>query len=181
MGSYSIFVPGAIAADNTDTLVKSAKLTTSAVERGNVVSLGALSTVAGEHEVYIAATPVTASTPTAIYYMVNEPVNVLVNAKYSGLTDDESDFNIAANKVFTVFKPKVGDEIILSEDGIGGTKSSNTYIAPDNNALELTWVGSTTGKSLVWELIETTYVRVPAAEFYNGRKVAYKFRCIVAQ
>jgi hypothetical protein len=181
MGTASILIPGAIQADSADSLVKLAKYAAGAVERGNVVSLGALSSVAGEHEVYLAATPATASLATAIYYMVNEPVNVLVDGKYSGLTDDESTFTIAANKVFTVFKPKVGDEIIISEDGIGGTKSSNTYIIPANNALELTWGSSTSGVSLAWELIETTYVRIPAAEYYNGRKTAYKFRCVVAQ
>ena len=181
MGTYAIFVPGAIQADSADSLVKSARCADSAVERGNVVSLGALSSTAGEHEVYIASTPVTGTLTTAIYYMVNEPAVVLVNGKYSGLTDDESDFNIAANKVFSVFKPKVGDEIILSEDGIGGTKNANTFIIPANTSLELTWAASTSGISLVWELIETTYVRVPDAKFYNGRKVAYKFRCVVAQ
>jgi hypothetical protein len=179
MGTYAILIPGAIQADSADSLVKMAKYTAGAVERGNVVSLGALSSVAGEHEVYLAATPATSTLSTAIYYMVNEPVNVLVDGKYSGLTDDESDFNIAASKVFTVFKPKVGDEIILSADGIAG--SINTYIIPANGALELTWAASTSGVSLAWELIETTYVKVPAAEFYNGRKTAYRFRCVKAQ
>jgi len=178
-GTYSILIPGEIAADNTDSLVKSAKYAAGAVERGNVFSLGALSTVAGEHEVYIAATPATPTLATAIYYMVNEPAVVLVDGKYSGLTDDESYFNIAAGKVFSVFKPKVGDEIILSADGIAG--SINTYIVPANGALELTWAAATTGVSLAWEMIETTYIRVPEAAFYNGRKVAYKFRCVVAQ
>lgn len=178
--AYSILVPGFLAADNTDSLVKSAKSAV-ALERGNIVSLGALSSTAGEGEVYVAATPATATLETAIYYMVTEPAVVVTDGKYKGLTDDESLFNIAAGTVFSVAKPKIGDEITLSVDGIGGTKSSNTYIIPANNTAELTWGSSTSGVSLAYELIETTYVKIPAAEFYNGRIVAYKFRCVKAQ
>ena len=180
MGSYAILVPGFMAADNTDSLVKSAKSAV-AVERGNIVSLGALSTVSGEHEVYVAATPATATLETAIYYMVTEPAVVVTDGKYKGLTDDESDFNIAIGKVFDVSKPKIGDEIILTSEGLGGTKSSNTFIIPANNSPKLTWGSSATGVSLAYELKETTYVTVPAAEFYNGRKTAYKFICVKAQ
>jgi hypothetical protein len=180
MGSYSILVPGIMAADNMDNLVKSAKSAV-AVERGNIVSLGALSSTAGEHEVFVAATPATASLETAIYYMVTEPAVVVTDGKYKGLTDDESDFNVAIGKVFDVSKPKIGDEIILTDEGLAGTKSSNTFIIPADNTPKLTWGASATGVSLAYELIETTYVTVPSSTFYSGRKTAYKFRCVKAQ
>lgn len=179
MGSFAILQPGAIAASNTDSLLKFAKYTLSAVENGNVLTLGALSTVSGEHEVFVAATPATASLDTAIYYMVSEPAIVVTNAQFKGLSDDPTDFNIPASAVFTVFKPKVGDEIIMSADGISG--SVNTYAVPANNALELAFSASASGVSLVWEVIETTFVTVPSSNFYTGHKVAYKLRCIVAQ
>lgn len=180
MGTYSILIPGALAADNMDTLVKSAKCA-SALERGNVVSLGALSETSGENEVFVAATPATATLETAIYWMVTEPAVVITDGKYKGLTDDESDFNIPANRVFDVSKPKIGDEIILTDEGLGGTKSSNTYIVPANNTAKLTWASATSGVSLAYELIDTTFVTVPSSTFYSGRKTAYKFRCVKAQ
>lgn len=177
---YSILIPGAIEASNVDSLVKFAIDSVNNLENGNLVKLGALSSNAIEHEVFLAATPVTATLDADIFYMVNEPVLVTVNAKYRGLTDDPTEFNIAKGKVFTCYKPRVGDEIIISEDGLGGTKSSNTYVVPANNSAKLTWAANTTGVSLGYELIETTYIEVPSSTFYGRRKTAYKFRCVKA-
>lgn len=180
MGTYSVVIPGAIAARTTDSFVKTAKYTLSAVENGNILTLGALSSVAGESEVFLSATPATATLATAIYYMVYEPPVPVTNGQFKGLSDDPSDFAIAAGKVFNVFLPRVGDEIIITENGLAGTKSSNTYVVPANGALELTWASSTSGVNLAWELIETTFVNIPNGTFYGGRKTAYKFRCVVA-
>lgn len=177
-GTYSILIPGSIAASNVDALNKSAVCSTSALENGNVVSLGALSSTSGEHEVFVAATPATATLATAIYYMVNEPVLVVTDGKYRGLNDDPSNFNIAAGKTFDVFLPRVGDEVIISADGLGGTKSSNTLIIPANNTGELTWASSSSGVTLAFELIETTTINVPSETFYGAKKTAYKFRCV---
>jgi hypothetical protein len=178
--AYSILVPGSIAAKNIDSLNKSAVFTLAALENGNIVKLGALSSTSGEKEVYVAATPLTASLSTDTFWMVNEPVVVLTASKYKGLSDDPTEFNIAASTVFDVYRPQVGDEITISEDGIAGTKSSNTYIVPADNTPELTWAASSSGVSLAYELLETTYIDVPSANFYTGRKTAYKFKCIAA-
>jgi len=178
MGSYSVLVPGAIMARNVDTLTKFAKYTLSAVENGNVLTLGALSTVAGETEVFVSATPATGTLTTAIYYMVYEPPVVVTNAQFRGLSDDPSDFSVAASTVFTVFKPMVGDEIIMTADGISG--SVNTYAIPANGALELAFSASASGVTLAWEVIETTFVNIPTTNFFGGRKTAYKLRCVLA-
>jgi hypothetical protein len=178
--AYSILIPGAIMANNVDSLVKNAKYTAGAVENGNVITLGALSSTSGESEVYLAATPETSTLATDIFYMVYEPVSVLTDSKYRGLNDDPTNFNIAASTVFNCFKPKVGDEIIISEDGLAGSKSSNTYVIPANDTLELTWASSYSSVSLAWELIETTSIKVPSSTFYSASTTAYKFRCIKA-
>ena len=180
MSTYSILVPGMIMADNVDSLNKSAVYTAGAVENGNIVKLGALSTTTGEGEVYVVATPVTATLETDIFWMVKNPVNVLTDGVYSGLNDDPTNFNIAASKVFDVYKPKVGDEITISEDGLGGSKSSNTYVVPANDSIELTWAANTSGVSLGYELLETTYIEIPSSTFYGRRKTAYKFKCVKA-
>lgn len=171
--AYSILIAGQVAATNTDSLVKSAKCA-SALENGNVVTLNELSTTSGESEVYMAATPVTA-TLTNVIYMVDEPINVLINSIYSGLTDDPREFNIAANKIFRATKPMVGDEIIISEDGLAGTKSTNTYVIPADDTAELTWGSSIASVSLAYELKETTSITVG-----NNKVTAYKFTCVKA-
>jgi hypothetical protein len=179
MGTKSVLIAGAIQATNVDSLVKNARLG-SDIENGNVISLSALSDVSGENEVYVGATPATASLATAIYYMVNEPINVITDDKYAGLNDDPTNFDIKAGKVFNCYKPKVGDEIILSVDGIAGSKSSNTFVVPANNTGKLTWAADATATSLGYELLETTHIEIPAATFYDRRKTAYKFRCVKA-
>lgn len=179
MGSYAVLIPGAIAAKNIDSMTKFAKYTLGAVENGNVLKLGALSSTAGEGEVFLAATPATSTLATDLFYMVYSPPIPVTNSQFKGLSDDPSDFNMAANTVFTVFRPMVGDEIIITEDGLAGTKSTNTFVVPANGALELTWAAASSGVSLAWELIETTFVNIPNGTFYGGRKTAYKFRCVV--
>jgi hypothetical protein len=173
--AYSILIAGMIAANQTDAFIKSVKNEYNAMENGNVVVLAGNSTVSGEGEVALAATPVTATLATDVFYMVNEPVNVLVNSVYSGLIDDPRDFNIAVNKIFAAYKPQVGDEIILSTDGLAGTKGTNAYVVPANGALELTWASSFSAVSLAYQLLATTSISVG-----NTRVVAYKFRCIKA-
>ncbi len=179
--AYSVLNAGNVMAQHIDSLVKNAKATF-ALENGNIISLGALSTTAGESEVYVAATPATASLTSAIYYMVNEPaIPVLgTTVQFKGLTDDPTEFNIAAGTIFTCYRPQVGDEIIITEDGLAGVKGSNTYVAPANGTAELTWAANTSSASLGYELVETTYIKIPGSIFYNTRKTAYKFRCVKA-
>lgn len=176
--AYSVLVAGAIQASNVDSLNKFAKCTTDALENGNVVKLGNLSSTDGEDEVYLAATPATSTLDTDIFYIVNEPVNVLTDSKYRGLNDDPTNFNIASGTVFTCFKPEIGDEIVISEDGLAGTKSTNDYVIPADDTASLTWSASTSSVSMAFELIESTTIEVPASTFYDRKKTAYKFRCV---
>lgn len=172
MADYSILITGQVAANHIDSLVKSGKCG-AVLENGNVVTLNALSTTSGESEVYQASTPITASLATDIFYLVDEPVNVLVNGIYSGLIDDPRQFNIAANKVFRAIKPHIGDEIIVSTDGLYG--SINTYAIPANGSHELAWSASMSGVSLAYQYIETTKITVGSAKV-----TAYKFVCVKA-
>jgi hypothetical protein len=173
--SYGIIIPGAIAAKNVDAFVKTAKFAAADVENGSVLKLGAFSTTRGESEVYLDATPATASLSTDIFYLVNEPVLVAVGGKYRGLTDDPREFiNTAGNK-FTVFKPQVGDEVVLSADALAGTKSSNTYVVPANDAAKLTWAASTSGVSLALEYKGDFSISVG-----SERVTGYKFLVVVA-
>jgi hypothetical protein len=173
--AYSVVILSSVAAKNVDAFNKTAKFAGGALENGNVISLGAKSSTAGESDVYIAATPATASLETANYYMVYEAPIPLISSKYKGISDDPREFNIATSTVFNCYKPQVGDELIISEDGIAGSKSTNTYIVPANDTGELTWAANTTGVSLGYELDGTTFISVGST-----RVTAYKFKCVKA-
>lgn len=173
--AYSILINASIAAKNIDSFVKSAKYASGALENGNIVVLGAKSTVAGEKDVYEASLPATASLTTDIFYMVSEAPIPVVGGKYKGITDDPREFNIATGTVFNVVKPTVGDEIVLSVDGVAGTKGTNTFIAPANGTGKLTWAADATTASLAYKLDATTYISVG-----NERVIAYAFKCVKA-
>ena len=172
--SYSVLIAGEIAAKNIDSLNKFGKAAV-AVENGHVVALGDRSATKGENDVYNVNVPATATLASDIFYMVNEPVNVLVNGKYSGLTDDPREFNIPAGKVFTMYKPIVGDEVVITIDGLDGTKGENTYITPANGTTKLTWANNVSGISLAYKYVGDTYVSIG-----NERVPAYRFICVKA-
>ena len=176
--SYSVLIAGEIAAKNIDSLNKFGKANF-AVENGHVVALGEKSTAENEAFVYTVKNPANTTLASDIFYMVNEPVNVLVNGKYSGLTDDPREFNIPAGKVFTMYKPMVGDEIVITADGLNGTKGSNDdYVAPAapaNGTTKLTWTNDTSGVSLAYKYVGDTYVSIG-----NERVPAYRFICVKA-
>ena len=173
--SCSVLIAGEIAAKNIDSLNKFGKAGF-AVENGHVVALGDKSNIKGENDVYNVKNPASATLATDIFYMVNEPVNVLVNGKYSGLTDDPREFNIPADKVFTMYKPMVGDEIVITEVGLG-EKADNTYVyvVPANNTTKLTWTDNIDNVSLAYKYVGNTYVSIG-----NERVKAYRFICVKA-
>lgn len=172
--SYSVLIAGEIAAKNIDSLNKFGKAAV-AVENGHVVALGDRSTTKGENDVYNVNVPATDTLATDIFYMVNEPVNVLVNGKYSGLTDDPREFNIPAGKKFTMNKPLIGDEIVITADGLAGTKGTNTYVVPADGTTKLTWAADGTGVSLAYKYVGDTFVSVG-----SEKVTAYRFICVKA-
>lgn len=172
--AYSVIIPGAIAAKHIDAFVKSAKCD-SAVENGNIVRLTEVSTASGENEVYVATTPVSGTLDTDVFYMVNDPVNVLVSSVYAGLIDDPREFNIAASKVFSVYKPMVGDEVVISEDGFSSTRTTETHAIPADGSLELAWASAVTSASLGYQYLEDYNIPVG-----SERLTGYKLLCVKA-
>jgi hypothetical protein len=177
MGTKAVVQFGVSAAEKNPALIKSCKYGSN-IERGNIVKLGALSVIRAEDQVYTAATPVTATLATDVFYVVSEPnVNIVeVGSNKYRIGDDPSDFYVPANTVFDVQKPQVGDEITYSADGIGGTKGANTYIIPANGLLEPQWASSISAVSLAFELKKTTTISIPG----STAKTAYRFVCVKA-
>lgn len=168
----SVVILSSVAANNVDAYVKSGIYETAALENGNVVVPGDKSDTSGYGDVYEVSLPATASLDSDIFYMVYEAPVPVVDGKYKGITDDPREFEIPKETVFNMYKPQVGDEIVITDDGIAGTKSANTFVVPADDTGELTWSADADGITLGYKLKGTTFVTVG-----SDRVVAYKFTC----
>lgn len=177
--AQNVLVQNAVAALNVDAWVRSAVHASSAVDNGNIVILSALSTTAGESEVWTALTPSTANGLTGVW-MVAEPEVVTTDGKYKGLNPDPRDFSVAATKVFSCFKPQLGDIITMTADGIAGTKSTNTFAnATDTTGgLKPVWGATQTSSVFSLKLIATTYISIGLGTISSQRVTAYKFQVV---
>jgi len=171
--SKSVVILSSVAAKNVDAFNKSGKHATEAMENGCVVTPGAKSTTAGEGDVYVCT--ISTSVDTDIFNMVYEAPVPVVAGKYKGITDDPREFEIPATNTFNMYKPQVGDEIVITADGLYGSKASNTFIKPISGQKKLGWAGDATSVTLAYKLEGTTFVSIG-----NERATAYKFRCVVA-
>ena len=172
--AYSVLITGEVAARNVDALRKIGKATFD-LENGHVVVLGDVSTAKDENYVHTVDVPSTDTLATGVFYMVDEPVNVLVAGKYSGLSDDPMEFYIPTGKVFTMYKPQIGDEIIITANGLAGVKGDNIYVAPADGTTKLTWTNDISGVALAYKCVGNTYVSCG-----NERVAAYRFVCVKA-
>lgn len=175
--AHNILIQNAVAAQNVDSYNRSASIA-SAVDNGNLVALGGYSVVAGEGEVFAATVP--ASGTLTNLWMVYEPEVVVTNAQYKGLDPDPRNFFIPSGKVFSVFKPQIGDIVTMTADGLAGTKSTNTFVnATDTTGgLKPVWGASQTASVFSMKLLETTYISLATGAMDSQRVTAYKFEVV---
>jgi hypothetical protein len=158
----------------TDVQALNRKFISSAdIDNGNVFGVGAVSTSDGI-DVYGVTTPTTDSL-SGLWMAANDGVVTITTAsglQLRGVTNDIRDYTNIANHPFDGFKPKVGDKITMTDDGITGTKGSNTFVVAQNGSGKLAWASAAiSGLSL--SLIATTYISVG-----NTRVTAYKFEVV---
>lgn len=172
----SVVILASVAAKNIDSLNKSGVYAGGALENGHVVAIGAKSTTDGQKDVYTVTLPEADTLNSADFFIVYEAPVPVVGGKYKGITDDPREFEIPAGTVFNMFKPTKEDEIIISADGIGGTKVSNTtHVAPASNTGKLTWTSSISDVSLALVYEGDTFISIG-----NERVDAYRFRVVKA-
>jgi len=137
--SYGLVIPRKIAADNVDSLVRSA-VSASIYENGFVGYFSGKSATSGEKEVWTMVAPATAH----LYdlWMCYEPEVVVTDSKYKGLDPDPRNFVIPAGDIFTTFKPQIGDLISMSADAVSGTQGVNTFVVATDGAQGLTWAAA---------------------------------------
>jgi len=176
--AQNVLIPNAIAAQDVNAFVRNAVASTN-VDNGNIVILSALSATAGESEAWTALTPTTSDGLTGVW-MVYEPEVVVTGAKYKGLDPDPRNFFVASGKVFSCFKPQLGDIVTMTADGLAGTKSTNEFVNATNSTggLKPVWGASQTGSVFSMKLIETTYISIGSGAIDSQRVTAYKFQVV---
>ena len=179
--THSILIPESIGAMNVDSLNRSAIYSGGTLDNGNVVALLTKSTTSGESEVWTATVPATSSLAN-LWMVYSGDEIVITNAQYKGLDPDPRNFFTPAGKVVSVFKPQVGDIILLTADTLAGTKSSNTFINATNSTggLKLVWGATQTASVLSYQLLDDAkYVNIPDGTIGStGRVTAYQFTCV---
>lgn len=170
--AYGIMLPVQVASKDVDAWTRSA-VCASAVENGTLVVLTGKSTTAGEGEVFTAVLPTTANGLTGVW-MVGEPEVVLTAGKYKGLDSDVRNFRNEATKMFTVFKPQLGDLIMMSADCFSAAFSSNTHAnCTDGANGKLVWGNSQVSSVFSVKYLSTNYISIGTGAVDNQRVVSY--------
>jgi hypothetical protein len=173
----TVLIPLEVSASDVRTRLASF-ISSSDVEQGQLFSKDALSTTAGESEVYEIAQPATATL--GEMWMAYTPESVIVETatgtQYKVGDMDPRNFVNVAGIVFTGFKPQVDDKILITADGFTGAIGGNTYAVAADGQDKLVWGGSAiSGLSFVLE--KTSYITI-GQTFGTHRVTAYQLRCV---
>ena len=157
--AYGVLIESMIQAKNIDALNRSV---TSAVDvaGGGLVALTA-PTVQG-NDVWTAAAP-DADTLGGLWIAYNPEVKYTkVNGKvYAGLSADLRDYTNLAGEVYDAFKPKIGDEIVITVDAVDSTASS-----------------AVAGDILESKAGQTTFTRIAAGTGATAGSTAFKIEWV---
>lgn len=120
--AHGFIIESMIQAKNIDALNRSV-VSAVDVDGGGLISL-AYPTTKG-NDVWTASTP-DSGTLGDLWIAYNPEVKYLsINGKkYAGLSADVRDYTNIAGETFDAFKPKIGDELIISVDAVDSTSSS---------------------------------------------------------
>jgi hypothetical protein len=180
--THNVLIPAQIAAMNIDSLNRSvidAGVSASAIDNGWVLQMGAQYTTGSWIEVFEVSQPSSAS-PAGLWMAYSGDEIVVTDAKYKGLDPDPRNFSNAANKVFSAYKPQVGDIIVMTADGFSNSFSSHAYAASQLDSFKLVWTTQTSGSygGLTYKYIATTYISLATGAIDNQRVTAYKLECV---
>lgn len=179
MANKTVLVQTQVQAMNIDALNRSAVAEVE-VENGMVFQLATQETDENYEEVWNVTAPATGSLLNLWMAYDPEVAIVTVNGKeYKGLTPDPRDFSIPAGKVFSAFKPVVGDIIVMTVGGAFDAPSAgNAYLEATDGAMKLTWSNTQTASTFSLKLLGTTYISIADGSIGTQRATAYKFECV---
>jgi predicted small secreted protein len=174
--AYSVIIQEKVAAADVVSYNATA-VCGSALENGNVVRFTAISGSSGYSEVFHSAQPTTGSLSGLWMAASPEVVNVTAadGTVYRGINQDPRNFINAANALVDVFKPQVGDIVLLSEDAFSGARSSNTHANSGADRFDLVWGTTQVGSSLSLKYLATDYITIGSGSAIGDtRLTAYR-------
>lgn len=178
MAYHGVLIPSAIAAKNIDIFNRSVIVSGSDVDNGNVLQLGAKSVNYGEQEVFV-ATPNSGSSFLSGLWMAYTGEEIpITDSRYKGLDPDPRSFFNPSGKVFSAFRPQVGDIVTLTADAVTGGSAAFVNAAP--GALKLAFGASQTAGALSFKVLRTTYISIGTGAIDSQRTVAYELECIAS-
>ena len=182
MAKHGVLIESMIQAKNIDALNRSV-ISTVDVDGGNLIALTA-PTVKGEDR-WTASVPAT-GTLGGLWIAYNPSVKYTeVNGKmYAGLSADPRDYTNIKNHTFDAFKPKVGDEIIVTIDDVdetGAQAVAGDILESKNGQTKFTRVAADTGAtsgSTAFKVEWIGYVNFPQAGIGDEKVKVYKAICV---
>lgn len=157
--AYGFLIESMIQAKNIDALNRSV---TSAVDvaGGGLIALTA--PTAQGNDVWTASVPASGSLGNLWIAYNPEVKYTKVNGKvYAGLSADVRDYTNLAGEVFDAFKPKIGDEIVITIDAVDATGAS-----------------AVAGDILESKADQTTFTRVAAGTGATAGSTAFKIEWV---
>lgn len=181
--AYGVLIESKIQAKNIEALNRSAISSTANFDGGALVVLTAPTTV-GEDR-WTATVPATGSlgglwvayNPSVQYATVN-------GVTLSGLLVDPRAYTNLQGKTFDVFKPKLGDEIVITVDAVDASSSSivaGDFLESKDGQSKFQRIASGSGitsGSTSFKVEYVTSITFPNAGIGNDAVVAYKAVCV---
>lgn len=176
MAYHGVLIPEQIAAMNVDSYNRSLKSSASAIDNGFVVYCNGKSGIAGESEVFLAATPATASL-SGLWMAYSGDEVVLTDGRCKGIDPDPRNFFSASSAVFSAFKPQVGDIILATAECFTGT-AELAFVNAVNGKMQLTWGANQVASVMSWKYLATKYISLADGSIGSQRVTAYQLECI---
>lgn len=181
MANHGVLIPAAVAATNVDSFNRSVVDSSSApsdIDNGFVFDLSGKSTASGESEVFSLAQATTASTLDGMWMAYSGDEIVLTDARYKGLDPDPRHFFNAAGKVFSAYKPQVGDIIQLTAEALDtGAGAESAFAVAAAGSWKLAWAASV-GAGLSYKYLRTSFISLGTGAIDTQRVAAYEFECV---
>ena len=180
--AYGVLIESMIQAKNIDALNRSVTSVAN-VAGGGLIALTAPTTQG--NDVWTAAVPASGSLGN-LWIAYNPEVKYTdVNGKrYAGLSADLRDYTNLAGEVFDAFKPKVGDEIVITIDAVDSTGANavrGDILESKAGQTTFTRVAAATGAtegSTAFEIEWVGTVDFPKANIGIEKVKAFKAVCI---
>lgn len=177
-----VLIESMIQAKNIDALNRSVKSEIN-VDGGNLIALTAPNKKG--NDVWTATAPATGNLGGLwIAYNPEVKYTVVNGKKFAGLSADVRDYTNIAGETYDAFKPKIGDEIIVTIDNIDATGANavaGDILEAKNGQTKFTRVAGGTGAtsgSTAFKIEWKDTVEFPKAEIGVEKVVAFKAVCI---